>query len=96
MVVIAGSAIVGMGGGALALADDASSTESVSSRAAEGPPLLFEVAGFGALAVGGHFRMQDAGATGTGTGSTVTLADHGAFALAVDLRADEGSQYELF
>jgi opacity protein-like surface antigen len=95
MAMIAGSAILGMGGGALALADDASSTESVSSRAAEGPPLLFEVAGFGALAVGGRFRLADPSAS-TGTGSSVSLADHGAFALAVDLRADEGSWYELF
>jgi opacity protein-like surface antigen len=96
MAAIAGSAIVGMGGGALALAADASSTESTPSWVARESPLLFEVTGFGALAVGGHFRLQDAGATGTGTGSTVSLADHGAFALAVDLRADEGSQYELF
>lgn len=90
MAVIAGTAIVGMGGGALALAAD---TSYPSPRAAQ--PLLFEVAGFGALAVGGHFRWADAGAA-TGTGSTVSLADHGTFALAADLLADEGSQYELF
>jgi len=59
-------------------------------------PLLFEVSGFGALAVGGHFRMTDTTGSSSGTGSTVSLADHGAFALAADLRADEGSWYELF
>jgi opacity protein-like surface antigen len=93
--VAAGASIVGMGNGAPALATEPSYTESASPRVAE-EPLLFEVAGFGALAVGGHFRLQDAVATGTGAGSTVSLADHGAFALAADLRADEGSQYELF
>jgi opacity protein-like surface antigen len=52
---------------------------------------MFEVAGFGALSVGGRFRLQDGGA-----GSSVSLADQGAFALTADLRADEGTQYELF
>jgi opacity protein-like surface antigen len=65
-----------------------------ASVAAE-EPLLFEVSGFGALAVGGRFKLTDTAAT-TGTGSSVGLADHGAFALTADLRADEGSQYELF
>jgi opacity protein-like surface antigen len=96
MAVIAGSAIVGMGGSALAFAADGSSAESASPGFAREPPLMFEVAGFGALAVGGRFRLQDAGTTGTGTGSSVSLADHGAFAVAADLRIDEGSQYELF
>ncbi len=59
-------------------------------------PLLFEIAGFGSLVVGGQFRLQDGGAGNTGTGDRVSLADHGAFALAADLRADEGTQYELF
>jgi opacity protein-like surface antigen len=92
---IVASAILGMGGGTLALAAEASYTDSVSSRVSQGPPLLFEVAGFGALAVGGRFRSADPGAA-TGTGSSVSLADHGAFAVTADLRADEGSQYELF
>jgi opacity protein-like surface antigen len=95
LAVIAGSAIVGMGCSALALAADASSEESTSPGVAREPPLMFEVAGFGALAVGGRFRL-DTGATGTGTGSSVSLADHGAFAVTADLRIDEGSQYELF
>ena len=92
MAVIAGGAILGMGCGALACAADTSYAESGSSRVA--PPLLFEVAGFGAAAVGGRFRWADGGAMGTG--SSVSLADHGAFALAADLLADEGTQYELF
>lgn len=96
VVVIGAAAIVGIGSGALAWAADASSTESASFRVAHEPPLMFEVAGFGALAVGGRFRLADAGASGTGTGSSVSLADHGAFALTADLLADEGSQYELF
>jgi opacity protein-like surface antigen len=94
--VIGVAAIVAIGSGALAWAADASSTESASSGVAHEPPLMFEVAGFGALAVGGRFRLADAGVSGTGTGSSVSLADHGAFALAADLLADEGSQYELF
>ena len=94
--VIAGAAVVGVGGGAVALAAEPSYTEPASERAASGAPLLFEVAGFGALAVGGRFRFADGGARGTGTGSSVSLADHGAFALTADLRIDEGSQYELF
>jgi opacity protein-like surface antigen len=75
-----------------------------AARAADAPasaahreePLLFEIAGFGSLAVGGQFSMQGGGAGNTGTGDRVSLADHGAFALAADLRADEGTQYELF
>jgi opacity protein-like surface antigen len=57
--------------------------------------LLFETSALGSLAVGGRFRVASAGAGGTGTGSTVSLADHGAFAVTADLRADAGSQYEL-
>jgi opacity protein-like surface antigen len=68
---------------------------TASASAATEEPLLFEVSGFGALAVGGNFRLSDPNAS-SGTGSTVSLADHGAFALTADLRADEGSQYELF
>jgi opacity protein-like surface antigen len=63
---------------------------------AEERPLLFEVAGLGSLVAGGQFKLQDGGIVDTGTGSRVTLADHGAFALAADLRADAGSSYELF
>jgi opacity protein-like surface antigen len=59
-------------------------------------PLLFETAAFGGLALGGHFHVVDSGADGTGTGSSVSLADHGAFALTAALKADEGTQYELF
>jgi opacity protein-like surface antigen len=96
VMVTLGAAIVAMSGGAPAFADDPSYGDSTSPRVAAGPPLMFEVAGFGALAVGGRFRLADAGASGTGTGSSVSLADHGAFALTADLRADAGSQYELF
>ena len=91
-VAIIAMAIMAIGSGGLASAADASSAES--PQLAKQEPLLFEVAGFGSLGVGGRFRFQ--GTDATGTGGSVSLADHGAFALAADLRADEGSQYELF
>ena len=70
-----------------------------AAQAAEGEhrdELPFEVSGFGALAVGGQFKLQGGGADDTGTGNRLSLSDHGAFALAADLRIDEGTQYELF
>jgi len=85
------SAVLAVAAGVVALGSCA------PALAAEEQPLLFEVAGFGSLAVGGRFRLEDANAgTASGTGSSVSVADHGAFALTADLRADEGSQYELF
>jgi opacity protein-like surface antigen len=51
-------------------------------------PSLFEMSALGSLAVGGRFRAIDAG--------TVHLSDHGAFAVAADLNAGAGGQYELF
>ena len=90
--VVTAAAIVGTGSGVVASAADASGADSPGFAKEE--PLLFEVAAFGSLAVGGRFRFQDTGATGTA--GSVSLADHGAFALVADLRADEGSQYELF
>ena len=89
---VLGAAMVAMGSGVVASAADSASADS--PLLAKEEPLLFEVAGFGSLAVGGRFRFEGAGATGTG--GSVSLADHGAFALAADLRADAGSQYELF
>ena len=74
-----------------------------AARAADAPAFgahqdepMFEIAGFGSLAVGGQFKLQGGGAGDTGTGDRVSLADHGAFALTADLRVDEGTQYELF
>ena len=78
-----------------AVAADGAS-ESSSPFAVRDRPLTFEVAAFGAVVVGGHFRSPDAAVVTTGTGTTVSLSDHGAFAVTADLRADEGSQYELF
>ena len=72
------------------------SSESSSSWAGRDRPLTFEVGAFGGVVIGGHFRQPDAAAVATGTGTTVSLVDHGAYALTADLRADEGSQYELF
>ena len=86
MVAVAGTAVVAM----------ARAADAPAFGAHQDEPLLFEVAGFGSVTVGGQFRLQDGGAGNTGTGDRVSLADHGAFALAADLRADEGTQYELF
>ena len=70
--------------------------DSSESSTHDEAPLLFEVAAFGSLAVGGQFRLEGGGSGNTGTGDRVSLADHGAFALAADVRADQGSWYELF
>jgi opacity protein-like surface antigen len=49
----------------------------------------FEVSPFIGYRVGGSFKLID-------TGQHVGLDDHGSFALALDARADESTQYELF
>jgi opacity protein-like surface antigen len=51
--------------------------------------LQFSVSPFLGYRLGGDFRLND-------TGQTVSLNDHGSFAFAVDARAEEGSEYELF
>jgi len=89
------AAVAAVATGGTATAGD-SSAESAPPWAAQGQPPMFETGAFGALAVGGRFRFADSGANSSGTGSTVSLADHGAFALTADLRVDEGTQYELF
>jgi opacity protein-like surface antigen len=59
---------------------------------------LFETSAFGALAVGGRFRLTDSGTSVSGTtpDNHVSMADHGAFALTADLRANAEAQYELY
>ena len=49
----------------------------------------FEVSPFIGYRVGGSFKLTDAG-------QHVELDDHGSFALALDARAEESGQYELF
>lgn len=49
----------------------------------------FEVSPFVGYRVGGNFKLSD-------TGQHVALDDHGSFALALDARAEQSSQYELF
>ncbi len=49
----------------------------------------FEVSPFIGYRVGGSFKLID-------TGRHVELDDHGSFALALDARSDELTQYELF
>jgi opacity protein-like surface antigen len=60
-----------------------------TSEAFGDEPLQFSISPFVGYRVGGGFRLND-------TGQHISLADHDAFALAVDMRADEGSEYELF
>src|ERR1700730_18953251 len=65
----------------------------VSAPATGEPPAReaqqFEVSPFIGYRVGGSFRL-------IGAGQHVELDDHGSFALALDARADESTQYELF
>ena len=52
-------------------------------------PMQFSVTPFVGYRLGGDFRLND-------TGQSVSLNDHGSFAFAVDARAEEGTEYELF
>ena len=69
----------------------------LSAAAAAEPPRAdagpfgqqFEVSPFIGYRVGGGFTLID-------TGQHLELDDHGSFALALDARADESRQYELF
>jgi hypothetical protein len=61
---------------------------AVEQAYADEPP-QFSICPFVGYRVGGGFRLSD-------TGQLISLDDHDAFALAVDARADEGSEYELF
>lgn len=65
----------------------------VSMPATAEPPAgeaqQFEVSALIGYRVGGSFQLID-------TGQHVQLDDHGSFALALDARADESGQYELF
>ena len=94
--------VVGGAAGAVALVGAAVPALADDGGASSPPPwagqgqALFEMAAFGGLAVGGRFSVTDSGVNGSSTRSSVSLADHGAFALAADLRIDEGTQYELF
>lgn len=62
---------------------------TATSNAFGDEPLQFSISPFAGYRVGGSFRLND-------TGQTISLGDHDAFALAFDMRADEGSAYELF
>ena len=52
-------------------------------------PLQFEVTPFIGYRVGGKFELID-------TGQSVNVQDHGSFALALNMRAADWTQYELF
>jgi opacity protein-like surface antigen len=65
---------------------------AVAAARADSPapePLQFEVTPFAGYRVGGKFDLAD-------TGDSVKVQDHGSFALALDVRAADGTQYELF
>ena len=61
----------------------------VTANAQELPPRAFEITPYVSWRTGGDFEIAD-------TDEEVDLDDHGAFALALNLRLDELSQYELF
>jgi hypothetical protein len=90
------AATVGTGMVGTALVAGAQAADAPGSASHRDELLPLEIVGFGALAVGGRFKVQGGGADDSGTGDRVNLTEHGAFALAADLRADEGRQYELF
>jgi opacity protein-like surface antigen len=52
-------------------------------------PLQFEVTPFAGYRVGGKFELID-------SGQSVDVQDHGSFALALNMQAGDGTQYELF
>lgn len=52
-------------------------------------PLQFEVTPFIGYRLGGNFQLVD-------TGQSVRVQDHGSFALALDFRGADWTQYELF
>ena len=73
-----------------AVAAHAAEREANEERVA--PLTRFEVTPFAGYRFGGDFDVD----TGATTRQNVDLDDHGSFALALDLRRDEESQYELF
>jgi opacity protein-like surface antigen len=77
------------------LAGSAMLLASASAAAADPnvQPPAFEITPFIGYRVGGSFTEVD---TQHNTQQSVSLNDHGSFALALDARADYGSQYELF
>lgn len=60
-----------------------------AAQAPEAEPQQFEFTPFVGYRVGGSFRLND-------TDQRLALADHDAFAVAFDVRADQDRQYELF
>ncbi len=67
----------------------AHASAAVTAEPPAGEARQFEVSPFVGYRVGGSFRLID-------TGQHVALDDHGSFALALDARADDSTQYELF
>ena len=62
---------------------------AAAAQAFADEPLQFSISPFAGYRVGGSFRVND-------TGQLISLNDHEAFAFAIDARADEGREYELF
>jgi hypothetical protein len=74
--------------GCALLPANAPAAEDAEPGASTSTP-TFEISPFAGYRVGGSFNDVD-------TNQSVTLDAHGSFALALDARADEGSQYEFF
>ncbi|MGH8132862.1 MAG: outer membrane protein [Steroidobacteraceae bacterium] len=74
------AALLGGGYSAGAVADESGASTD---------SLHYEVAPFIGYRMGGSFTLND-------TGQRVDVGDHGSFALAFDVQADNGAQYELF
>ena len=72
-----------------ALLAGATTATTAAAEASSDQPLQFSISPFAGYRIGGGFRLSD-------TGQLISLGDHDSFALAVDARADEGREYELF
>jgi opacity protein-like surface antigen len=93
---LAGIAVIGsMGASTAALAIDRNSEQPHAQVHGDSMPApvetlpWFELTSFATLRLGGDFALDD-------PAEEVDLDDAGAFAFAINLRADETSQYELF
>jgi opacity protein-like surface antigen len=74
---------------AVALAASMAAHAADPKQHGEDEPLPFEIAPFVGYRVGGGFTVVE-------TGQSVDLDEHQSLGLALDLRRDEGSQYELY
>lgn len=57
-------------------------------------PLQFSITPFAGYTIGGGFKFNGTGSNDAG--QNISLTQHGSFALAADMRADQDSEYEVF